>query len=708
MNGLYLEEYPESPVSSDSGSAPQGAWGWPNTIIDSPGLVGAPISSATLSGGPSSWDAQLSADDLALIQDSLQSQGMFLGTPLQKFCEPMAPLNSRLCALTLEEQAKQQQQQQQQYLRYFYPNRGVTAIVLAPKTFAHTFARPWVSAAARRGVVERPQRLVACGIGIGAALSLHYSSQSGIGSIPPEPSLSSLASSPDVVVKTCVRQVDLRKCTHVAKVHGPQWAHDMYALCETASAKLASGTLEVPAAWPCGDMYLCAGTASALENVVGALENGVDLLFSDSEKNSDGNHDDDDDDADVDGDNDENKDQVDRAFIVVRPPGHHARRGTPSGFCVMNNVHVGIQYAEQTYGITHVAVIDFDLHHGDGTQALCFELAKKENEEGRVIMGYFSVHDIESFPAEDQGLEAVAAASLKQVDTIDCDGRATGSGPCVWNVHLDPWGSQGGAAGESTFWEAYETKYKQIVDQAEEFLRREYMKYWRGNSSGTGEKQQNIEFQPLVVVSAGFDASEHEAAGMRRHGACVPTQFFERVTTDIVSMATKLGHEFGIGPQIKILSVLEGGYADKALATGVFAHLTGLLGSRKEFPSGETQDQKYDIGNPFVANELERACRGRWNVGSVRGALSGRRKVSGPAAAWVARASGEERERVARWLERGLVAGRDIWGDDSVYREWRLYQGRSDGGREVPIANDRVLRSNHHRREKQQQQVVLS
>ena len=62
--------------------------------------------------------------------------------------------------------------------------------------------------------------------------------------------------------------------------------------------------------------------------------------------------------------------QVDNAFCGVRPPGHHAERDRAMGFCFFNNVAIGAVYALEKYGLARVAIIDWDLHHGNGTQHL--------------------------------------------------------------------------------------------------------------------------------------------------------------------------------------------------------------------------------------------------------------------------------------------------------------------------------------------------
>ena len=61
--------------------------------------------------------------------------------------------------------------------------------------------------------------------------------------------------------------------------------------------------------------------------------------------------------------------QVRRAFAAIRPPGHHAEPGQPMGFCLMANVAIARQYLRQRHGVDRVAIVDFDVHHGNGTDA---------------------------------------------------------------------------------------------------------------------------------------------------------------------------------------------------------------------------------------------------------------------------------------------------------------------------------------------------
>jgi len=57
------------------------------------------------------------------------------------------------------------------------------------------------------------------------------------------------------------------------------------------------------------------------------------------------------------------------AFCAVRPPGHHAEPARAMGFCLFNNVAIGARHARAVHGLARVAVVDFDVHHGNGTQA---------------------------------------------------------------------------------------------------------------------------------------------------------------------------------------------------------------------------------------------------------------------------------------------------------------------------------------------------
>jgi acetoin utilization deacetylase AcuC-like enzyme len=61
------------------------------------------------------------------------------------------------------------------------------------------------------------------------------------------------------------------------------------------------------------------------------------------------------------------------AFCAIRPPGHHAESDTPMGFCLFNNAAIAAKYAQEKFGIRKVAIVDWDVHHGNGTQEIFYE-----------------------------------------------------------------------------------------------------------------------------------------------------------------------------------------------------------------------------------------------------------------------------------------------------------------------------------------------
>jgi len=95
------------------------------------------------------------------------------------------------------------------------------------------------------------------------------------------------------------------------------------------------------------------------------------------------------------------------AFCAVRPPGHHANAGRGMGFCLLNNVAIAARYAQRQHGVGRVAIVDWDVHHGNGTQDIFYR-------DGSVF--FFSSHQWPLYPgtgrADETGEGAGAGTTM--------------------------------------------------------------------------------------------------------------------------------------------------------------------------------------------------------------------------------------------------------------------------------------------------------
>jgi acetoin utilization deacetylase AcuC-like enzyme len=162
-----------------------------------------------------------------------------------------------------------------------------------------------------------------------------------------------------------------------------------------------------------------------------------------------------------------------RAFVMVRPPGHHAEAARAMGFCLYNSIAVGAAYA-RARGLPRVAVIDYDVHHGNGTQGIFYD-------DPAVL--FVSSHQFPFYPGTGAATDV---------------GRGEGTGKTV-NLPLDA------GAGDAD----YDLVYREVCALIEEYR------------------------PHLVLVSAGFDAHERDPlAGMR-----MTTEGFARVTARLLLAA---------------------------------------------------------------------------------------------------------------------------------------------------------------------------
>jgi acetoin utilization deacetylase AcuC-like enzyme len=156
----------------------------------------------------------------------------------------------------------------------------------------------------------------------------------------------------------------------------------------------------------------------AVMHAIGAVNAGVDAVFATT---------------------------ADNAFIASRPPGHHAERQTAMGFCLFNQVAIAARHAQRKHGAERVAIVDWDVHHGNGTQDIFW------NDKSVL---YCSTHQMPLYPG---------TGALKE----------TGVADNICNAPLSP------ETGSDHFREAFNSRILPAIDA----------------------------FQPdLILISAGFDA----------------------------------------------------------------------------------------------------------------------------------------------------------------------------------------------------------
>ncbi len=134
------------------------------------------------------------------------------------------------------------------------------------------------------------------------------------------------------------------------------------------------------------DTHMSPGSLAAAWRAAGAVIRGVDLVLSG---------------------------EVANAFAAVRPPGHHAESETAMGFCLFGNVAAAAKHALDHHGLRRVAIIDFDVHHGNGTQALV-------EDDPRIL--FCSTHEMPLYPGSGDPSDTGPHDTIVNVAMRDGDG----------------------------------------------------------------------------------------------------------------------------------------------------------------------------------------------------------------------------------------------------------------------------------------------
>jgi acetoin utilization deacetylase AcuC-like enzyme len=235
-----------------------------------------------------------------------------------------------------------------------------------------------------------------------------------------------------------------------------------------------------------GDVMICSKSLNIALLAVGGVLTAIDLVMSGRFQN---------------------------AFCMVRPPGHHASAEQGKGFCIFNNVAIGARYVQKKYRIQKVLIADWDVHHGDGTQAIF--------EEDPTVF-YFSTHRYGYGFYPGTGGRDETGKGLGKGTILNC--------PIIPSPRIAP---------RDAILNGFETQLPKAMEA----------------------------FRPdIVLISAGFDAHEKDPLGG-----------FDLQDADFATLTQIVRQIADIYAQGRMISVLEGGYSLEGLASATRAHVEALL-----------------------------------------------------------------------------------------------------------------------------------
>lgn len=302
----------------------------------------------------------------------------------------------------------------------------------------------------------------------------------------------------------------------LATVHDREYIAEVEAACQKVAEEAAAGGRKTM--FFATDTYVSAKSYEAAIKAAGAPLTAIDAVM---------------------------KGEVDNAFCLVRPPGHHAVRESAMGFCIFNNVAVAARYALDHYGLERVMIIDYDVHHGNGTQEMFYD-------DPRVL--YFSTHQAPFYPG---------------TGAADERGEGAGLGTTI-NVPLPA----------GTGYETYEPIFRQFMAYAAD------------------------RFQPqLILVSAGFDAhwkDMESGTSLQSPEMYLSTAGFAKLNQIIIDIANAMCDG-------KLVMVLEGGYHAEASAMCISTCVNLLLGDDAAVDNfGPPPERDSRINTDVLIAELRR------------------------------------------------------------------------------------------------------